>query len=98
MATKIDTYTVVYSSGNFHRRIWLYNGGKGIGQLVFVPNNINLPADYEDRAGVNMHYHRYEFPFIIDVLRNEDPVFLQWNGVGSENSIKTSEELAGEGE
>lgn len=98
--TKIDAYEVMYSANSFVPRIWLKNGGKYIGQLIFKPNGSALPADNMQGLQVNLYYHLDDFQNTIDLLRNEAPMFLLFSGSGGgfENGIKTTEELVGEGE
>ncbi|RII30352.1 MAG: hypothetical protein CXR30_08545 [Geobacter sp.] len=98
--TKIDAYEVMYSANSFVPRIWLKNGGKYIGQLIFKPNGSALPADNMQGSQVNLYYHLDDFQNTIDLLRNEAPMFLLFSGSGGgfENGIKTTEELVGEGE
>jgi hypothetical protein len=96
--TKIDRYTLNYSSNTFHPRIWLYNERSLIGQLIFIPNDQTLPNDNMDSGGVNLYYFIDEYLHTIDILRNEDPVYLSYNGPNIENGITTSEEDVGEGE
>lgn len=94
---KIEQYEVMYSANNFSPRIWLKAGGKFIGtQLVFKPNGTALPADTE----TSLYYHLNDFQNIIDILRNESPVYLLWTGAGpaNENGIKTTPETVGEAE
>ena len=95
--TKIDEYEVMYSSNKFPPRIWLKSAGKFIGQLVFKPDGSVLPAD-NNTSGVNLYYHLSDFANAIDLLRNEKPMYLLWNGATSENGIKTTAELVGEAE
>ena len=40
--TKIDHYEVMYSANTFPPRIWLYGGGKPLGQLIFMPDTTRL--------------------------------------------------------
>jgi hypothetical protein len=97
---KIDTYEVMYSANSFVPRIWLKGGGKNIGQLLFMPNGKALPADNMSAGQVNLYYHLDDYSNAIDLLRNEKPMYLLYNGSGGgfENGIKTTEELVGEGE
>lgn len=74
--TKIDQYEVMYSSNLFLPRIWLKNGGKFIGQLIFKPNGSALPADNMSGTSVNLYYHLDDFQNAIDMLRNENPMYL----------------------
>jgi hypothetical protein len=98
--TKIDTYEVMYSANTFVPRIWLKGGGKFIGQLIFKPNGSVLPADTMSGGHVNLYYHLNDYQNTIDLLRNEGPLYLLYSGSGGgfENGIKTTEEVAGEGE
>jgi hypothetical protein len=98
--TKIDSYEVMYSANTFFPRIWLKGGGKPLGQLIFKPNGTALPADNMSGGQVNLYYHLDDYRNAIDLLRNEKPLYLLYSGSGSgfENGIKTTEEVAGEGE
>jgi hypothetical protein len=102
MATKtlIDTYEVFYSANKFIPRIWLYNKGKPIGNLYFHPNGSTLPEDTMSVGQAMLFYHLEDFKNIIDLLRNEKPMYLFYagSGPGFENAIMTDPELVGEGE
>jgi hypothetical protein len=98
--TKIDEYVVMYSANKFVPRLWLKNGGKYIGQLIFKPNGSTLPPDKEAGGQVNLYYHLDDFQNALDLLRNERPMYLLYSGSGAgyENGIKTTQEEVGEGE
>jgi hypothetical protein len=98
--TRIERYQVMYSANRFARRIWLHGSAGGIGQLVFHPNGATLPEDGPDAANPSLHYHLDDFENVIDVLRNEKPVWLLYSGSGGgfENGIRTDAEAVGEGE
>lgn len=100
--TKIDTYEVVYFSGQLHdypRQIRLLNGGKYIGQLLFWPDGQTLPSDGALFGVVQLCYHESDYQNCIDLLRNENPVYLEWTGSSGPNDIKTlTTEPVGEGE
>lgn len=97
---KIDTYEVNYSSNTFTRRIWLKGDGVSLGQLIFWANGATLPADTQVSGKYNLNYHREDYQNCIDLLRNEKPVYIFYNGSGpsNENGIRTTEEAVGEGE
>jgi hypothetical protein len=84
----------------FIPRIWLKSAGKYVGQLIFKPNGTALPQDNMTSGQVNLYYHLDDFDNIIDLLRNEKPMYLLWvgSGSGNENGIKTTAEPVGEGE
>ena len=98
--TRVDEYEVLYSSNAFARRIGLKHAGNYIGQLVFMPNGVALPPDSDTNGQVNLYYHVQDFANAVDLLRNEKPIYLYYNGSGSgfENGIKTMAEKVGEGE
>ena len=98
--TQIDQYEILYSANTFPPRIWLKGGGKFIGQLIFHPDGTPLPADGMSGSQVNLHYHLANFENVVDLLRNEKPMYLLYNGSGGgfENAVKTTPEPLGEGE
>ncbi len=96
--TKIDEYEVMYSSNKFPPRIWLKTAGKYFGQLIFKVDGTALPADAMTGTQVNIYYHVQDFANIMDMLRNEKPMYLLWMGPTAENGVKTTAELVGEGE
>jgi len=97
--TKIDEYEVMYSANTFFPRIWLKGGGKSLGQLIFKPNGSPLPPDTISAGQVNLYYHLDDYAHAIDLLRNENPMYLLYSGTGTgfENGIKTTPEPVGEG-
>jgi hypothetical protein len=98
--TRIDAYEVFYSANSFSPRIALKGAGNYIGMLVFLPAGATLPADTVTKGQVVLYYHLDHYHNAIDLLRNEKPVYLYYNGSGDgfENGIKTMVEKVGEGE
>lgn len=98
--TRIEKYHVIYSANSFSRRIGLLAGDAYIGQLVFHPNGQALPPDGLNGDQPQLHYHREDFQNAIDLLRNENPVYLLYSGSGGgfENALVTDQEIVGEGE
>jgi hypothetical protein len=96
----IEEYEVMYSANKFPPRIWLKSEGRGIGQLIFMPNGTTLPQDKVVGDRIWLYYHLEDFKNTIDLLRNENPVYLlsAGEGPGNENGIKTTLEPVGEGE
>ena len=95
--TQITTYQVQYSSNTFPPRIWLSNGAKPLGQLIFNPDGTVLPADTLVGGQVNLYYHLENFQHVLDLLSEEKAVYLLWagSGPGSENGIQTVGEPLG---
>jgi hypothetical protein len=87
----------MYSANKFVPRIWLKSAGKFIGQLIFNPDGAPLPSDAMTGGQLNLYYHLKDFENIIDLLRNEKPMYLLWMGAGGENGVKTTPEPVGEG-
>jgi len=98
--TRIDAYEVFYSANSFVPRIGLKNAGNYVGQMIFKPNGATLPPDTIVNGQVQLHYHLDDFQNAIDLLRNEKPIYMYYNGSGGgfENGIKTMVEKVGEGE
>jgi hypothetical protein len=98
--TPIDPYEVIYSATRFPPRIALRRAGAYIGQLVFNPDGAALPADGLAGGQPNLQYHLANFENVIDLLRNEKPMYLLYSGSGPgfENGLKTTPEPLGEGE
>lgn len=94
--TKIDEYLVFYSANSFAPRLGLSAGGKLIGQLNFEPNAAKLPPDGIKDGVPQLNYRQQDFANVIDILRNEKPVYLYYNGAGSgfENGLRTMEKTA----
>jgi hypothetical protein len=97
--TPIDDYEVMYSANQFPPRIWLIHNDSFFGQLIFEADGTALPADSEN-GGFNLYYHLENYAHCIDLLRNEKPVYLLWDGPGgsNENGLMTTPEKVGEGE
>jgi hypothetical protein len=97
---RVDAYEVLYSSNTFGPRIALKNAGNYIGQLLFLPSGATLPADTVVNKQAQLYYHVEDFANVVDLLRNEKPMYMYYNGSGSgfENGLRTMSERVGEGE
>jgi hypothetical protein len=97
---RVDAYEVLYSANSFPPRIALKNAGSYIGQMIFLPNGAALPVDTMVNKQAQLHYHLDDFQNAVDLLRNEKPIYMYYNGSGGgfENGIKTMIEKVGEGE
>lgn len=97
---KIDTYFVMYSANSFIPRVELKSGGIYVGQLLFKPNGAALSADSMVGSVIRLYYHFDDYDNVMDLLRNEAPIYLWYNGSGPgfENGIRTTDEVVGEGE
>ena len=95
--TSIDEYEVMYSSNTFPPRIWLKSAGQSIGQLIFEADGKTLPADGMSGGSVNLYYHLGDFENTLNLLSQDKPIYLLYNGSGSgfENGIMTTAEPVG---
>ena len=94
--TQIDDYEVRYNSGSRPPGIGLSNKGVWIGVLKFVPNGKELPANQMGPLGKEtvpfLYYHQEDFENIIDLLRNEKPVYIMYEEIGEESMQGVSTE------
>ena len=97
---RVDAYEVLYSANSLPPRIALKNAGNYIGQMIYLPNGAALPADTVVNKQAQLHYHLDDFHNAVDLLRNEKPIYMYYNGSGGgfENGIRTMSERVGEGE
>lgn len=77
----------------------LYGDGGGYrGGVFFYNNDAPLQQAVKYSSGVIGLFYRYaDLPVLIDMLRNEKPVYLIFDG-GANSRISTSTEPIGEGE
>jgi len=77
----------------------LYAEGAGlIGRIRFLAQQDPLPASEKEINGSLLLYYAYEdLPRVLDILRNEKPVFLVWEE-GLRAHLSTGPEPVGEGE
>jgi hypothetical protein len=95
--TLIDDYVVVYTSNTSSPRIWLLNSGNYIGQLFFLPDGTPLQPDGLMAGEVTLYYQLEDFENCASLLRNEENVYLFYNGPGptNENGLQTAETTPG---
>src|ERR1044072_3742926 len=96
---RIDAYEVLYSANSFAPRIALKNAGNHVGQMIFMPNGAELPADSVVNNQAQLHYHLDDFHNAVDLLRNEKPIYMYYNGSGGgfETGIRAMNEKVCEG-
>lgn len=77
-----------------------YNEEDFVLQLNFHPDNKKLPEIHYDNRNklVYMHYPMSMFPNIIDMLRNEKPIYFHWTRELNQGFLRTGKEPVGEGE
>ncbi len=81
-----------------HSVILLYGDRGYIGGAFFSSSDEPLaPAEKFPNGVYGLYYRRADLPIIIDLLRNEKPVYLIFSG-GNNSRLSTSQEPVGEGE
>ncbi len=105
---EIHTYTLDLYSGGTNARGYEYQAviglqesdGSTIGGIYFHRDVKTMPEhDVQDPSGyVWCHHHWDDYAAILDMLRNETPVFLRYLDSWSMASLTTSPEPIGEGE
>jgi hypothetical protein len=106
---EIKKYDVAYYAGGKNVPGYPYRAIVGlrneddelIGAAYFHLSYSTMPnADTCKGTGyVSCHYHASDYPHIIDLLRNEKPVYVEFEvKIGNIASIRTSAEPVGEGE
>ena len=93
---RIEYYTVLYGIEPRDRRIWLRTGNDYVAQIAFWPDDADLPPS----ADWLLYYRERDYANIIDLLRNEKPVFVTSMEIGSETLtyLRTGTEAIGEAE
>ena len=110
---KIDSYTIeVYAKDMKGGRtrwgdkvIYLYSGGRNIAQAVFAREGFKAPEPYLSGGKIYFFAQAYQYSAVIDLLRNEKPVYIAWKPVADPKEPQdgdayfyTGEEPAGEKE
>jgi len=77
----------------------LSGGGISLGYLHFMADNVVLPKSKKLSGLFYFYYHESQLASVIDILRNEKPIYLIFVDDESNNCrISTSMEPVGEGE
>jgi hypothetical protein len=106
---EIKKYDVAYYAGGRNAAGYPYRAiiglrdedGRLVGAAYFHRDSTKMPgADTQKVSGyISCHYAEAEYPHVLDLLRNEKPVFVEFEaGVGNIAGIRTSAEPVGEGE
>jgi hypothetical protein len=106
---EIKKYDVAYYAGGKNVAGYPYRAIIGlrddndalIGAAYFHHNTTSMPiADTQKGSGyISCHYLAEDYPQVIDLLRNEKPVYVEFEvRAGNTANIRTSAEPVGEGE
>jgi hypothetical protein len=97
---EITRYTCHCYSSRMHEDLVLFLYDKQsnvVGQVFAVPEGEALPPAERRDGRVRMYFRRDAIPQVIQMLRDEGPVFLQWNS-GRGAALATGYEPVGERE
>ena len=104
MYSEIKNYRIFLDSGTQKNRCFttinLFDKEEQvIGVLQFVDEGVEVKDDREFDV-IHLQYPISKFPYVLDVLRNEGPVFIGYweNEFGKYGRIYTGKEMVGEGE
>ena len=94
--TRIEFYTILFGADPSRRQVWLRAGGEYVAQILFWPDEAELPPS----SASLLHYHQRDYPSIVDLLRNERPIFVLSMEIDGEvlATITTATESIGENE
>lgn len=102
-SAKIEKYvlSVNTSTNNYKRRILCYGSLNELAYLYFVPDDLPLSENKKiegtTRNKVNLYYRMSDWDAIVDILRNEKPVWVTLNTLNI-GYLKTAQEEVGEEE
>ncbi len=107
MTDQIKEYDVSYVGGGQKANGFKYRAvirlhaddGGLLGRAYFHRDKATMPSTDGKLAGyVSCHYMSEDFPRVLDLLRNEEPVYVQYVPTWQIGIICTSLEPVGEGE
>ena len=78
--------------------IHIYNEGIYKGKCSFYEDGVNMSQNISSSGRVYLHYPASKFSWVLDILRNEKPVFYYLNTSSRFGYIGTSREAVGEEE
>jgi hypothetical protein len=107
MDSEIDHYWVHFQAGGTDKNliypralIKCYYKDDFLVQLNFYPDNASLPENHYDKRNklVYLRYPLSMYPNIIDILRNEKPIYFSYSQNLNMGFIRTGKEPIGEGD
>ncbi len=91
----LNKYVGPYEGGH----IFLYEGSNApLGTLYFGLNNRTPPASSYMNNKYLFHYRARDWSIVVDMLRNEKPLYIHWDNENNQGYLSTSKEPVGEEE
>lgn len=102
VSSPIDKYKVVLyakeeTAGNLMAYIHCYYKGRNVMTCEFYQDGGALPESRDAGGRVGLAYPWSYFAKVIDILRNEKPIYFGFNDSSKVGYITTQEEPVGEG-
>ena len=107
VTSEINQYWVHFQAGRIennlvHPRtiIKCYHDNEYVLQVSFYPDKKSIPENYYD-INSNLVYLRYSmsmYSYILDILRNEKPIYFSFSEKTKLGYVRTGKEPVGEGE
>lgn len=107
ITSEINHYWVHFQAGKSQDKIIYpriiikcYHDEDFVLQANFYPDGMSLPENYHDVNSklVYLRYHVSMYANIIDILRNEKPIYFSFSDKSKLGYIRTGKEPIGEGE
>lgn len=89
--TDFDGYKIWYYSGHpYEALVYVYNGSKYVGRIVFFKDGVAVPpnASYPEPS---IHYPLSRFDDVMNILRQEKPLYLHLNLDNKIGTVATSD-------
>lgn len=103
LGNRVESYQVWYTGTGrhyelYHVTVYLFGEEGWLGKIMFVDDGIDaMPHDREGADGeIFMFLPLGQYPYIVDLLRNEKPVYYSFNT--SQAYLTTAKEPVGAGE
>ena len=99
MRFEFNAYQIYFYAKPYqHRFVQLYSGSRLVGTITFDDFDI-VPANTATDERINLKMHESDYSDVIDLLRNESPLFIWINPGNGIGGISTDPyEPVGEGE
>ena len=98
----IDSYTLNLLSPKAYqgRRLMVIKGSFGVATLWFHPDDATLPNNEKTQGqdSFRVYYHLRDWASMLDMLRNESPVYFNYSDTANAAQILTGNEPVGEEE
>jgi len=107
IVSEINQYWVHFQAGRSGNKklyprviVKCYHDEDYVLQATFYPDGKTLPDNYYDVNSklVYLRYSMYMYEHVIDLLRNEKPIYFSFSDVSKLGYIRTGKEPVGEGD